>query len=300
MPTTRIEWLVSIVLALSILSLVLSLALLIDPFHFANELNERASLSQAVSTALALLLGTIAVVITVSTSRGEFRAQETLREDLAKLAATLHVALNKSLIVRGDNVEVSFDKERDSIGGFLVSTSGFAMICWIGKKSAKAGKHREPWRSFILQLSHLSRGNDRETLSAVQRSAVELIELLEELSESDVKEMASFLGDLGRSMTHYQSANTAHPVLEVHRREAEEARSSAPPLPPDDVLAVALKVAESKSAGLADEIRQAIASARSGDADNTLLVNGLVQILLADATERPEPLRPDEDRPLGD
>lgn len=86
----RIDLLVGIVVVIAGVSFLLSLFVLFQPwFPLPNGINERATVSQALSVALALIVGMIAITITAGVESSEYRAQERLDGDIASLKAAL-------------------------------------------------------------------------------------------------------------------------------------------------------------------------------------------------------------------
>ncbi|WP_243665098.1 hypothetical protein [Rhodothermus marinus] len=144
MKTLRLDGLLKIVVALAIASLGASVFVLLDPWNWIGATAERVGISQALSTALALLLGTIAIIVAVTVERTEYRAQEALRSDVVELAATLHSVLTKTAAWYARRGQTGtpppapdFEAERHAIGRFLCSPTGFAFLCRAAEKKRR-------------------------------------------------------------------------------------------------------------------------------------------------------------------
>lgn len=229
MKTLRLDGLLKIVIVLAIASLGASVFVLLDPWHWIGATAERVGISQALSTALALLLGTIAIIVAVTVERTEYRAQEALRSDVVELAATLHSVLTKTAAWYARRGQTGtqppapdFEAERYAIGRFLCSPTGFAFLCRAAEKSDEAGRRNAPevWRGFSLVLADLQmlQGAALARFVYEARDAFfEMVDLIGHLSAHDLRQIRRFLEDFEHAMPFYRQAMAESVLVRAFR-----------------------------------------------------------------------------------
>ena len=190
----RIDLLVGIVVVIAGLACLSSVLVLLPWQGLPKEIQDRATVSQALSVALALVVGMIAIIITAGIEKSEYRAQERLNSDIASLGSALssiYLKITPFRLPRHLPVErPNFERELKTIGEFVCSTSGFALLCWAADKSEQTGKGRsELWRYFFYDL-----------VSWQMRTGNELIEFVLD-TRPDSASVDPHLSSLGSSHT---------------------------------------------------------------------------------------------------
>lgn len=237
----RIDRLVNILVALAGLSFVASLVILIHPgFQLPAGIEQRAMVSQSLSTALALMMGMIAILVAAGVETSEYRAQEKLRGDLARLGVALHSAVLKTALWRVSKkppAHPDFEFERTAIGEFVCSTTGFAFMCWAAARSEEARNQgtnaEQPWRVFTADLGamQMRRGQElAEYLDSHKDMVDDLLRILGDLSDKDVGSISNYLSNLKRSMSLLARARSDDPMVTTWRSlgtKGQEATSFA-------------------------------------------------------------------------
>lgn len=290
---TRIEGWIKAVILLAIGSMVLSIAVFLYPFAVPVDLSTRSEISSAISTVFALVMGTIAIIIAAGIERTEYRARETLREDLARLSAALHSLLTKAgaiLAARGQNIPVAanFEAEKSVFNDIICSTTGYAFVCWIGEKSeaaSAAGKEGEAWRVFVLVLSELQLRSDEDLPDYVYhnfQTIDELLGLIESLDEQSVRAISKYLDDLS-STRYYKRSNDELVIVQALRGRTR----SMPPaqLPSEDIIDQTLAAAANEGSSFLAEVNDILERARTGDQESIRYFNSLSQTLLSKRTD---------------
>ena len=224
----RIDRLVNVLVTLAGLSFVSSLVILVHPgFQLPAGIEQRAMVSQSLSTALALMMGMIAILVSAGVETSEYRAQEKLRGDLARLGVALHSAVLKTALWRVSKkppAHPDFEFERTAIGEFVCSTTGFAFMCWAAAKGEEArssgSSAEQPWRVFTADLGamQMRRGQElAEYLDSHKDMVDDLLRILGDLSDKDVGSISEYLSNLKRSMSLLARARSDDPMVTTWR-----------------------------------------------------------------------------------
>lgn len=168
------------------------------------------ALVAAVVAGLSLAISIYAIGSTERIATSGFQSAQKVKLDTATLLAALRSTMVKAALYSQQDPKLRDDPnyphyidirpERASIQGFLNSSTAIAYYLFVAQKSAearKAGKSREDWRTFFLQLEDLlSRSN---TYSAGILAA-RLETMFEIVSDQDIDDMSDGLEDLPGSV----------------------------------------------------------------------------------------------------
>jgi len=226
--TIRVIWLLAIVGMLLTLSLLLLPSLNLPP-DWAN----RAQVSAAISSAFALILSIVAIVVSVRVSSSDYRAEQDVRAQTVQLLASLRSIDVKGAVLTqkraGESSSIDFKKEREMINDFLSSTTAFAFWSWAGYKSEQAGDKPEGWRIFFLDLAYILDESDTEFRSMMHYS-VEVENLLIQLSTSDIQKISQYVLDLSKAVGTFKDSREKNVLLkaisEVFETKGKDAKAS--------------------------------------------------------------------------
>jgi hypothetical protein len=288
----RIDWLVGIVVVIAGVSFLSSLFVLFLPwFGLPNEIQNRAAVSQALSVALALVVGMIAIIITAGVESSEYRAREKLKSDIASLIAALQsIYLKTANFLASSELRIerpNFKSELKTIGEFVCSTSGFAFFCWAAEKSKQAGKGRpEFWRLFFYDLSWLQMRSGSELIQFVQAarpgsgSGNDPLHLLFLLTKKDLRAILKYLDKFEDSLTTSQTIIDENPIVAAMWSPSQKTDSAPLPLPSAERIEAALAAARARGGNFETEFKEILARARTGDRDEINLFNYVADYLL--------------------
>lgn len=294
----RIDWLVRLVMVIALLSCLSSVFVLVQPwFELPNGIEHRAAFSEALSVALALIVGMIAITITAGIEKSEYRAQEKLNGDIAGLVAALSSIYLKTAhcLVSRELQRPNFESELKTIGEFVCSTSGFALLCWAANKSGQAGKHRpEPWRHFFYDLVSWQMRTGSELIQIVQArrprsgSADDALALLGHLTNKDRKAILSYLADFGASISKISKILDEDPIIKAMRSPSPKAESAPVPLPSAERIEAVLAAARARGGDIETELKETLANARLGNQASTNEFNVVADYLVPPEQRSPE------------
>lgn len=191
-------WLVFL-LALAGLALAVFI-LAAGPWALPPSIVDRASISSAIGGLFALITAIAAISAAVWINTSDFKAEQGVTEDTARVRAAL-----RSILVKGVQLENShrkgtsktFDKEREVINEFISSTTAFGYWSWMDHRSIQAGHASEGWRLFFFYFAQLLDACDKpENREVMMASAVRLEALLADLTRRDVNTISSYVADL--------------------------------------------------------------------------------------------------------
>lgn len=148
----------------------------------------------AVLTAVALILGVLALVIALIVESADYKAQQNLKTDIANLLISLNwMLLDAGLTAGQGSKPADLDIERSRVREFLNSTSGFALYGLVHDKSREAGDRGSPWRILFAQLWEIATTSDA---SARLHRALDAQATLKLLTRKDLRAMAQRLQNI--------------------------------------------------------------------------------------------------------
>lgn len=201
-------------IVLAFLALIISVSALFLPVTITEELSWRAGIGASISTSIAIILGAIALLLTARIESADYRAEQEIKSDLAKL----HAALSSSQIRAGIKLdkkaraETDLSLEKSVVHAFLNSVTGFAFYMLAAKKSETSAKSPEEWRVFHLYAAELIETHD---VSVFLNRANRMQRILAELKTEDLDSLRSFARDLSGSTSKFSWAIENNVILKA-------------------------------------------------------------------------------------
>lgn len=161
----------------------------------------------------ALILSVCAMRTTRRIATSDFRAAQQVKSFSMRLSAALISLVYKAAshtAIRPDGVP-DMHREKQTISEFLNSPSGLAYLMFVAQKS-RVATDAEPWRSFAWKLNNITTTNDP---SHAARVAIEVLNLLFEVTESDIEDMSNSVSDLPRAFASIQEVLQEDPLLKA-------------------------------------------------------------------------------------
>jgi hypothetical protein len=169
-----------------------------------------ATTASAVVASFAIILSALALIATLQVQSSDFRAEEMVTEDVARLLASLRSTLLKLtwLSQQKDRTAERFasliDGERATIQAFLVSTTAHAFYALEARKSVAADKQPEEWRIFLLHLTEILGLAMPAEFNAIGHRAARAEPLVAGLSRADIATLSADVADLPRAIASFE------------------------------------------------------------------------------------------------
>jgi hypothetical protein len=168
-----------------------------------------ATTASAVVASFAIILSALALIASVRVQGADFRAEESVKEDVARLLASLHGILLKAawLTQQGDKASsrfsTLFDCERAAIQDLIVSTTAPAFYALEGRKSMAAGEQPEEWRVLSLYLIEILVLEMPAKYVTIAQRAARAEALVSGLGRNEVAALSTDVADLPRSIANF-------------------------------------------------------------------------------------------------
>jgi hypothetical protein len=217
---------------LAFLALAVSVAVFVAPFTFTEEWSWRASVGSSISTAIAIILGAIALLITAQVESSDYKSQQEVKTDLAKLLATLSSAQVRAGIKLepGARAKTNLAVEKAALLAFMQSTTGFAFYGFAAHKSQKSAKAPQEWRLFHLYMSEMI---DTDDVGLFLNRAIRVQNLLTSFTKADLKQLSKAVQDIAHSVAHFDDVVENNVLLKA-MREIYGTDPKNAPAPEDD------------------------------------------------------------------
>lgn len=201
---------------LAFLALAVSVAVFVAPFTFTEEWSWRASVGSSISTAIAIILGAIALLITAQVESSDYKSQQEVKTDLAKLLATLSSAQVRAGIkmAPGTREKTNLSVEKAGLLSFMQSTTGFAFYGFAAHKSEKSAKAPQEWRLFHLYMSEMI---DTDDVGLFLNRAIRVQNLLTSMTKADLRQLANAVQDIAKSVAHFDYVVENNVLLKAMR-----------------------------------------------------------------------------------
>jgi hypothetical protein len=228
----RTSKLIYIALSGATIALLVGVGLFFAPFGVSQNLANRGTAAAALVSGFAVVMTALALVATVRVESSDFRAEERVKEDLARLLASLRSIYLKAawLTQQQDQMDSRhaslFDGEREVLQGFLNSTTASAFYALEGRKSAESGSRPEEWRVFSLYVIDILRSPMPKAYQLVARRAVRAEHLLTQLRREDIAALSADVSDLAKAVEdfdrHRSETVLARAAYEAYGGEDDE------------------------------------------------------------------------------
>jgi hypothetical protein len=153
----------------------------------------RATVAASLSTAIALMLGALALLITARVESSDYRAQQESKTDIARLLATLTTIQTQMALASQSGAAPDFEREKSAVRDFMNSVTGFAFYSFQAHKSRSAGDRAETWRVFFMYLGEIVAGREP---ALVTNRAIRAQALLLQLTQDDLRAIVDSQLDL--------------------------------------------------------------------------------------------------------
>lgn len=198
---------VNVVLVLAVVSVIVSVAILFMPLgEVGVDLSNRATVSSAISTSFALVSGIIAILIVTMVSSSDYKAEQDVKADTARLLASLRSIMAKGAVRSQKPPDAKkspdFKQELKVVNDFLSSTTAFAYWSWEGYKSKGMEGRPEQWRVFFLYLIDILDSDDNYHKMMARAVAIE--KLLTSLSKHDIRSIGRYISDLEEAVGDFK------------------------------------------------------------------------------------------------
>lgn len=196
---------VRIAIALAVAAVAVAIGVFFFPPNVVEEWSWRASIGSSLTTAIALMLGAIALLVTARVESSDYKAEQQTKIDLAELLAALAMILNKGALGRTGQIKnVDFSEEVKRIEIFSMSTTSFAMYNLLARKSRIAGNKGEEWRLFFVYIAEIT--SNTQDLGLVVNRAVRLQQMLIKLTRRDLHYIGYSVANLVAGIRDFHEA----------------------------------------------------------------------------------------------
>jgi hypothetical protein len=207
---------VRVAIILAVAAVLVAIGVFALPLAFTEEWSWRANVGSTLTTAIALMLGAVALLVTARVESSDYKAQQQTKTDLARLLATLAMIENKGALARTGQIKaVDFKHEAETIEKFANSTTGFAMYNLLARKSRAARNQGEEWRLFFMYIAELTAKHDDPAL--VINRAVRIQEMLLKLTQDDLRLIGRSVSDLVAGIADFNTALDENVVIKAMR-----------------------------------------------------------------------------------
>lgn len=192
-------------------ALLIGVGFFFAPFGASSDLASRGAAAAALVSSFAVVLSALALAATVSVESSDFRAEERVKEDVARLLASMRSIYLKCawLTQQSDKSEERysslFDDERGVVQDFLCSTTAPAFYAFEGRMSVAAGSQPEEWRVASLYMIEILGAKVPGEYRLIANRAVRLERLIADLRRDDIATMSAAVADLSRAIAEFKT-----------------------------------------------------------------------------------------------
>jgi hypothetical protein len=219
---------VRIAVFLALAAFLVAVGVFVVPIAIDEPMSWRAEVGATLTTAIALILGALALLITARVESSDYKAQEETKTDIARLLATLAMIQNKGALWRTQQItSVDYAGECASIEAFAKSTTGFALYNLAAQKSRAAGSEGEEWRVFFLYIAEIATNGDNPGL--VLNRAIRVQEMILKLGEQDLRFIGKSVSNLIGGISGFEKALDDNVLIKAMRSAVGEEQGGMDP-----------------------------------------------------------------------
>ncbi|WP_031555336.1 hypothetical protein [Parvularcula oceani] len=244
------------------------------PFRFGDaarmsHLADVATISAAVSTLFALMVGAIAIIAVIVADRAETRAIEQIRIDVGRLWMALHSIRNRALLYTAPDLVRDdlflFEEERKTIAGVVQGTTGFLIYTCQDRFRTEEDGIGTLTTDLAGLVDFLTlRPSGHPYFTQLAQRANTLSAKLSVLSDEDMAVMARAAQKMGRGLSHAREIAEKDEIGSFLNQMKDDA-AAALPVPSRAEIAAFAERAQKRIGGQAgDLVRQMGANARDG------------------------------------
>lgn len=186
--------------ALAGFALAVSIAVFFVDAASSDGAANRATVASSLSTAIALMLGALALLITARVESSDYRAQQDSKTDIARLLAALTTIQTQMALASQTGAKPDFEREKSAVREFMNSVTGFAFYSFQADKSRAAGDRAETWRVFFMYLGEIVAA---EEPALVTNRAIRAQALLLQLTQRDLRAIVDSQLDLVKGIARF-------------------------------------------------------------------------------------------------
>ncbi len=181
-------------------ALAVSIAVFFVEAASSDSAANRATVASSLSTAIALMLGALALLITARVESSDYRAQQDSKTDIARLLAALTTIQTQMALASQTGAKPDFEREKSAVRDFMNSVTGFAFYSFQAHKSRAAGDRAETWRVFFMYLGEIVAGKEP---ALVTNRAIRAQALLLQLTQRDLRAIVDSQLDLVEGIARF-------------------------------------------------------------------------------------------------
>jgi hypothetical protein len=223
------------------------------------------AISVAISTVMALALGSIAVIALIVAEKSETRAIEQLKLDFAALASTLVSIRDRSLLYTNPgliHLELDpFRPEREALAKILTSPTGWAIQAWSHREGDEEYDELYPDLAGLVDVMTLDLARNRQAiLDMLAERSVAILDRIVSIEERDFKQMSAALSRLSEGLSRASTVLRTDKLAEFQRqRTAAEMASYRAPT--EEELTKIAELADQRIGGEAGKTLEALGRA---------------------------------------
>jgi len=193
-----------IIIGSAIFIFIMTVYVLINPFNLIHipSINDRAELSSSISTSIAIILGIIAIYIAATVEAAKFHVKRDIQKNIMTLTAVLPQSLQladsfmkHAVISKDDDYIHFFEHDASIIRSIIYSPTGHAFRAW----DSEFYKRLVGILHVMIGLKVFEENNNRKCVMALVGLLLDLIEMLESLTQNEIVAMADAFNEFNKN-----------------------------------------------------------------------------------------------------
>lgn len=212
---------IRLAITLAAIALAVAVGAFFFPAKVIEEWSWRASIGSSLTTAIALMLGAIALLITAKVESSDYKAEQQIKSDIAEILSVLSMILHKGALARTIKIKtVDFSEQIKRIEIFANSTTGFAIYNLVASKSKLSPGKNEEWRLFFFYIAEIV--SEPTQIGLVINRAVRIQGLLLKLRHNDLRVISNSVNNLVDGIRNFEAALQENVLVKAMRDAANE------------------------------------------------------------------------------